>query len=224
MYKKIKRKIQNFFLIKKCKRRTKSKISSKAIFTDKTVLEGKNSIGKCNLENSFVGKYSYIGSGYMPYTKIGKFCSISFDVISQPYTHDLSFVSTFPGFYSKDKRFFPYCSVKNSKELVKNKNDSAFSVIIGNDVWIGQKAIIKGGITIGDGAVIGIGSVVTKDIPPYAIVGGNPAKIIRFRYPDDTIAKLLASKWWDKDDNWIKENSDLFSDVEELLRALENGK
>ena len=80
------------------------------------------------------------------------------------------------------------------------------SCIIGNDVWIGNDVRIIGGITIGDGAIVGLGAVVTKDVPPYAVVGGVPAKIIRYRFEQDKIEELLRDKWWNKEEEWIKDN------------------
>ena len=92
--------------------------------------------------------------------------------------------------------------VKNITDAWDNKGD----IIIGNDVWIGYEAVILSGITIGDGAIIGTRAVVTKDIPPYTIVGGVPAKPIRKRFDDVTIARLLELKWWDwsAEANWRK--------------------
>ena len=75
--------------------------------------------------------------------------------------------------------------------------DNKGDIFIGNDVWIGYEAVVLAGVTIGDGAVIGARAVVTKDVPPYAVVGGVPARLIRRRFPDDTISALLALKWWD---------------------------
>lgn len=83
-------------------------------------------------------------------------------------------------------------------------------VIIGNDVWIGSHALILGGVKIGDGAVIGAGAVVTKDVPPYAVVGGVPARIIKYRFSQEIIDKLLEIKWWNLPENILKENIKLF--------------
>ena len=77
---------------------------------------------------------------------------------------------------------------------------------IGNDVWIGENAVILGGISIGDGAVIGAGAIVTKDVPPYTIVGGVPAKKIRSRFPDDIVKMLLKIQWWNLEEDILKEN------------------
>lgn len=122
---------------------------------------------------------------------IGKFCSISTDVkIFLDMEHETKNISTYP--------FSSFNSLKTNKKIeVKSKGN----VKIGNDVWIGYGVTILSGVTIGDGAVIGARSLVTKDIPPYTIVGGVPTKIIRKRFEDKDIDALLRIKWW----NWNKE-------------------
>jgi acetyltransferase-like isoleucine patch superfamily enzyme len=102
----------------------------------------------------------------------------------------------------------------HSRESVKRTS-------IGNDVWIGANALIRQGVHIGTGAVVGMGSVVTKDIPDYAIVVGNPAKVIRKRFDASTIARLLASKWWEFDDETLRTYARLFTDPDKFLDALE---
>lgn len=87
------------------------------------------------------------------------------------------------------------------------------SCIIGNDVWIGAYVNIIEGITIGDGAIIAAGSVVTQDVPPYAVVGGVPAKVIKYRFEQDIIEQLKKIEWWNKDQKWLKKNAHLFDDV-----------
>lgn len=127
---------------------------------------------------------------------IGKFCSIACGAkfLFNSANHSLSSLSTypFPIFYEEwglDR--------KNVAEAWDNKGD----IVIGNDVWIGYEAVILAGVTVGDGAVIGARAVVTKDVPPYTIVGGILAKPIRKRFSEETISELLALKWWD----WPKE-------------------
>ena len=90
---------------------------------------------------------------------------------------------------------------------------------IGNDCWIGENVFFAGGLTIGDGAVVLAGAVVTKDIPPYAIVGGVPAKVLKYRYDDETVKWLLDFKWWNKDINWLRENWQLLCNINELKNA-----
>ncbi|MDE6871395.1 MAG: CatB-related O-acetyltransferase [Bacteroidales bacterium] len=122
---------------------------------------------------------------------IGKFCSIGPEVlIGGLPSHPLNLKSTFPGFYQKDSSFY---GVEPEYEY----NEPEFKqVTIGNDVWIGARAMILDGVCVGDGAVIGAGAVVTKDVPPYAIVGGVPAKIIKFRFAEPEILDMLKSQWW----------------------------
>ncbi len=132
---------------------------------------------------------------------IGKFCSIACGAkfIFNSANHALSSLSTYP---------FPIffeewgLDVKDIRKAWDNKGD----IIVGNDVWIGYEAVIMAGVTIGDGAVIGTRALVTKDVPPYTIVGGIPAKEIRKRFDEDTISKLLQVKWWDWPVEKIAEN------------------
>jgi acetyltransferase-like isoleucine patch superfamily enzyme len=101
-------------------------------------------------------------------------------------------------------------------ELVFADPENKYPIIIGNDCWIGQGAFIVGGVTIGDGAAVLAHAVVTKDIPPYAIVGGIPAKVIKYRYDENDIQFLLNYKWWDKDISWLSDNADLLCDIDML--------
>ena len=123
---------------------------------------------------------------------IGKFCSIACGAkfLFNSANHSLASLSTypFPIFYEEWG-----LNIQNVAAAWDNKGD----IVIGNDVWIGYEAVVLAGVTIGDGAVIGARAVVTKDVPPYAVVGGVPARLIRRRFPDDTISALLALRWWD---------------------------
>ena len=91
---------------------------------------------------------------------------------------------------------------------------------IGNDCWIGDRVEIVGGVKISDGAVVLTGAVVTKDVPPYAVVGGVPARIIKFRYDEQTIQWLLETCWWDQSIEWLRDNWSLMSDLDRLKREL----
>lgn len=163
------------------------------------------------IEHTSLGDFSYIGPECrFNYTKIGKFCSIGPGVYAGLGIHPTStFVSSSSFFYTKDKQ---------SKD--RPYFEEYRQTTIGNDVWIGSRAILIDGITIGDGAVIAAGAVVTKDVPPYAIVGGIPAKIIKFRFEPEVIEFLLASQWWNKDRKWIENNIYFFSDVKRFMEAI----
>lgn len=140
---------------------------------------------------STIGRFSYCGYDCeINQTDIGAFCSISDHVFIGGDEHPLDWVSTSSMFQAvkhsgSAKRFA-------SHEVPKNKRTT-----IGSDVWIGHGVSIKQGVTIGHGAVIATGAVVTKDVPPYAIVGGVPAKVIRYRFDEQTCQQLLDSRWWE---------------------------
>ena len=123
---------------------------------------------------------------------IGKFCSIACGAkfLFNSANHSLTSLSTYPF-----PIFFEEWGLERAQ--VTRAWDYKGDIVIGNDVWIGYEAVILAGVTIGDGAIIGTRAVVTKDVPPYTVVGGVPAKPIRKRFPDDTIAALLALRWWD---------------------------
>ena len=132
---------------------------------------------------------------------IGKFCSIACGAkfIFTSANHKLGSLSTYPF-----PLFFEEWDLDKSN--VTDAWDNKGDIVIGNDVWIGYEAVIMQGVTIGDGATIGTRAVVTKDVPPYSIVGGVPAKPIRKRFSDEVIAQLLEIKWWDWPDEKTKEN------------------
>ena len=107
------------------------------------------------------------------------------------------------------------------KKFSRHERRLEQKTIIGNDVWIGERALIKGGIKIGDGAVIGMGSVVTKNVPPYAIVAECPARIIRKRFDEQLIEKLLKIKWWDFDEEIIQNYAKYIKSPEDFIKVLE---
>lgn len=140
---------------------------------------------------------------------IGKFCSIACGAkfIFNSANHTLSSLSTYP---------FPifFEEWELDRKDIANAWDNKGSIVIGNDVWIGYEAVIFAGVTIGDGAIIGARAVVTKDVPPYTIVGGIPAKPIRKRFSENVINSLLEIKWWD----WPKEK------ISEKIHAIQTGE
>lgn len=178
------------------KRYPTSNVFANSVVNNKTKLEGFNQIGPLsNVRDSEVGCCTYVGyKSFLENAKIGRFCSIGSGVSIQAARHPTTFVSTYPGFYDSIA-IYPFGKGEYKfEEFLKCKN--GFFATIGSDVWIGNDVIIKGGVNIGDGAVIGMGAVVTKDVPPYAIVGGVPAKIIKYRFDESTIDQMLKIKWW----------------------------
>lgn len=170
----------------------------------------------CRVYNSKINKYTYVGRGSnIINTNIGAFCSIAPGTKIGLAKHPINMISTSPVFYSK-KNILKKCF----KEYSFEEYDKT---VIGNDVWIGLNCIIKSGITIGDGAIIGAGSIVTKDVEPYTIVAGVPAKKIRKRFSEEQINKLIEIKWWEWEDEKIEKYSDAFNEVDRFISYLEKG-
>ncbi len=197
---------------------SKCRIRLSNIFRGKTEFEGKNGLGASNcIIDSYFGYGTLIGDGnFLDKIKTGRFCSIGSEVkvISSAHPTDV-FVSTHPAFYSHRYNFLSYVGKEKFSEILMC--DDKFSVIAGNDVWIGDRVLIKGGVKIGDGSVIGMGAVVTKDVPPYAVVGGVPARIIKMRFSESQISELLSQNIWEKPIGWIKENAERFESIDKFL-------
>src|SRR5690554_4725410 len=159
------------------------------------LIETKQQIISKGKESYHNGNFIVKGKGGM--LEVGSFCAIGADVKVILANHDFSKTCMQYSFYEKHFK-------------LKNKAHENLITIIEHDVWIGDNSILLPGITVGTGAVIGAGSIVTKDVPPYAIVAGNPAKILRKRFSDEKIQELLATKWWEWDDEKIKGNKSFF--------------
>lgn len=184
----------------------------------------------CEIVNSVFGLYNRVGKDSYLYnvsmddytytsirstiqnTKIGKFCSIAQDVsIGLGMQPSIKFVSSHPLFYSRHKQ----CGISFADKSYFKENGK---VIIGNDVWIGAKAIIFDDVKIGNGAIIAANSVVKEDVPDFAIVGGTPAKILSYRFTPEQIMWLQNFKWWEKEESWIKDNFKKFHNIEDFIR------
>ncbi len=166
-----------------------------------------------HLHQVSMGNFSYVSNdSILVNVSTGNFCSIGPHVQIGLGTHpSRGFVSTYPAFYSDSNEGCP-SRFREDKVF----DDSVPHTDIGSDVWIGANVIIPGGVQIGTGSIVAAGSVVVKDVPPYAVVGGNPAKVIRLRFSDEQIGLLLASNWWSWPIDKIHRHVDNFADIEKF--------
>lgn len=160
---------------------------------------------KVKIKFSTIGAYSYIGNNTdIECVDIGKFCSIADHCRIGMGGHRLNMLSSSPIFTEAQNGTKSQWIQKDIHAAPEKR------VVIGNDVWVGSHVLINGGVTIGNGAVIGAGAVVVKDVPPYAVVGGVPAKVIRYRFSDEIIAKLEEIQWWNMSEENLKRIIELF--------------
>ena len=165
--------------------------------------------------DSDMGKYSYCGYDCeIINAKIGNFTSIANNVVIGGSNHPMAWVGMSPVFYEGRDSV--------TKKFSKFKLDDPKECHIGNDVWIGRSSIVLSGVNISDGAIVGAGSVVTKDVPSYAIVAGNPAKFIRNRFEDETIDQLIKINWWYFSDSKLKSFAHTFNDVKLFIETINN--
>lgn len=188
--------------------------------------EGDNTV----YENSFllgcnVGYASYIHAGsYIVKTKIGRYCSIAPNVRIVCGNHPTkTIVTTHPALYSgKQCGGIRLSKTAQFEEYTYADKESRFYVVVGNDVWIADSARIINGVTIGDGAIIVAGAVVTKDVEPYSIVGGVPAHKISYRFSEKEISALLKYKWWNRDLCFISDNIEAFWNIKQMMELMSN--
>jgi len=171
-----------------------------------SVFEKNNRLfGPGKIAHSHLGSFTYLQSNTnIAHCKMGRYCSVGPNTLIANGIHPTDFISSHPLFYSEFP-FWPEAGFSNEKIIEQHKE-----VIIGHDVWIGANCYLNDGLTIGTGSIIAAGSIVVKDVPPYAIVGGVPAKVIRFRFSESVISKLMESKWWELDLTQLKKVESFF--------------
>lgn len=179
-----------------------------------TYFEGRNVIGEDTSFSGSIGYGSYIGNNCKIQAKVGKYCAIANGVMTISGRHPTSdFVSIHPAFFSTKKQAgFTYVEKDSFEELLYAED--TYSVVIGNDVWIGASSLILNGVTIGDGAIVAAGAVVTKDVEPYAIVGGVPARLLKWRFSKEDIEFLKEHQWWEQSESWIRRNVEKFQSIQ----------
>lgn len=209
------------YLLLKYKWRGKLSFGYNCDISYKSQFEGMNKIYPNVIFDGYIGRGSYIAGNSIIKGKIGRYTSIASHcaVVQGVHPYTYPYVSTSPVFFSLYKQNgYSFVTHKQIDEF--RYAEKQYPVIIGNDCWIGYGVYIIGGVKIGDGAIVLAGAVVTKDIPPYAIVGGIPARVMRYRYSGEDIKYLLSIHWWDKDIDWLKENSVIFLDFERLKQKM----
>lgn len=190
----------------------------------KSSFEGANSIGKHCIFNGYMGFGTYMGDYNSLTARIGRFTSIGHNcsVLTGRHPYSYPYVSTSPIFYSTKRQ----CGISFAdRQIFKDEHvfadvDKYLQIEIGNDCWIQSDVRFVAGVKISNGAVILSGSIVTKDVPPYAIVGGIPAKVLKYRYSTDDIKFLIETSWWNKDISWVKNNWSVFNDINKLKKLL----
>jgi len=200
-------------------------IANSSLINKETMLSGSNSIGPNSaVFSSKIGFGTYIGCDCnLSNCEIGNYSSIGNNIVVLANNHPVSgFVSTHPAFHRATHPLMRSLdlSFSNYDLYPENKyTKDGVQVAIGSDVWIGNDVKILSGLSIGDGAVIASGAIVTKDVLPYSISGGIPAKHLKFRFSEDKVKWLLNYKWWYLPKDTLKKNYELFSNIDDLLKS-----
>lgn len=187
----------------------------KGVLVNNTTFKGFNVLfNDVVVSSCSFGVHSYVQKKSTVFNaEIGRFCSIASNVSIAPGMHKSDGVSTHPAFFLKNT---PLMKVFSKEDMFA----TSAKVIIGHDVWIGERAIIMDGVTIGIGAIIAAGAVVTKNVESYSIVGGIPAKHIKYRFDEQTRNFLQESQWWDYPNEWFEENAEIMLDVENFIAKI----
>lgn len=223
-------KIKQFlmYVYNKCYRRHLVKFWYTSYFSHNTIVEGMNKISP---HTSFYGKLGYgsiIGSRCLISAEVGRFTSIGDNFVYTNATHPIHapYVTTSAYFFSLNYNNTPTGKIFAQEQCFEDFRyyDQERKLVnkIGSDVWIGHNVNILGGVEIGDGAVVLGHAVVTKDVPPYSVVGGVPARVIGYRYDEETIEFLLRIKWWNNTEEWFKKNWRLMNDIAALKEYYKN--
>lgn len=209
------------FFYNKHRLKGKVKFPYSAQISHRSEFECCNAVGAHSTFYGKMGYGTYIGNNNHISAYIGRFTSIGSGTRQIVETHPMQspFATTCPMFFSmKKQNGHTFAKKQKFQEYRFYDENNSIALNIGNDCWVGNNVTFIGGVSLSDGAVVLSGAIVTKDIPPYAIVGGVPARIITYRYDKETIDFLIRIKWWNNTPEWFLEHSDLLCDIDDLKR------
>lgn len=222
--------LKRYLLVKYHRRVNGDKLmfSKYTYISRKSQFEGRNIICKGTTFSGSLGYGSYLGDDCNLIAEIGRFCSIGprCHYINQTHPYKAPFVSSSRQFVSMSSKSggktFAKCHV--FEEFLFYNREKGIINKIGNDCWLGSDVTLIGGVEIHDGAVVLANAVVTKDVPPYAIVGGVPAKVVGYRFDEDIVSLLQRTHWWTMDEQWLDEHWELMVDIEKYKRYFQEKK